>query len=128
MNSVTLPAFKPCERRKTQRLPAQNINVLIKSLRSQPNSFEFGEVQSVDFNRKGVGLISPHYFSIGDEVDLLIQSSMGTTEVRGVVCNRAKAKQHYRCGIAFSFASENASKSLQELEVFQEQVQLELLN
>lgn len=128
MNSVTLPTFKPSERRGIQRLPAHNINVLVKSLRSRPNSFEFGEVESVDFNRKGVGFISPQCFNIGDEVDLLIQSSTGTAEVRGVVCNRARSEQNYRCGVAFSTTSVTASRALQEFEILQQQVQLSLLN
>jgi hypothetical protein len=128
VNSVTLSAFKPSERRKVQRLPAKNINVLIKSLRSQPNSFDFGKVDSVDFNRNGVGFISPHCFSVGDEVDLLIQSRTGTAEVCGVVCNRAKNDNFYRCGIAFKPVSGTASQTLKDLETDQSQTQLNLFN
>ncbi|MEC8427741.1 MAG: PilZ domain-containing protein [Pseudomonadota bacterium] len=128
MNSVTLPALKPSERRGVQRLPADNINVLVKSLRSRPNSVEFGEVESVDFNRKGVGFISPQCFNIGDEVDLLIQSNAGIAEVRGVVCNRARSEQNYRCGVAFCGTSDAASKALRQFEAFQQQEQLTLFN
>lgn len=82
----------------------------------------------MDFNRHGVGFITPHCFSVGDEVELLVQSRSGTAEVHGVVCNRARSNNFYRCGVAFKPTSEAARKVLKSLEVYQAQSQLTLFN
>jgi hypothetical protein len=89
------------ERRTHSRYPANHIKVLIKSLRND-GDWEKGHISTVDFNRFGIGLETPHNFAIGDILSLLIRTDDSTlAEVNGLVCNRTQTLTGYRFGVRF---------------------------
>jgi len=90
------------ERRHYYRYPASELKVLIKSVRREDSSWVKGMIKSVDFSRYGIGMETEHCFSIGDHVSLVIRTDDSTlTEITGIICNRTKLDQGFRCGIRF---------------------------
>ncbi|MFT5577816.1 MAG: hypothetical protein ACI9WS_000567 [Paraglaciecola psychrophila] len=90
------------ERRHYYRYPTSELKVLIKSMRSQDSDWIKGMIRSVDFSRYGIGLETEHCFAIGDHVSLVIRTDDSTlTEITGIISNRTKQDQGFRCGIRF---------------------------
>ena len=93
-------------RRNYDRYPAGHLKVLIKSIRTDDGTWVKGYLNSVDFNRYGIGLETEHCFPIGDHVSLVIRTDDSTlTEISGIVCNRNKSDNIYRCGVRFNLGS-----------------------
>ncbi len=93
-------------RRHFERYPAGHLKVLIKSIRAEDGSWVKGFLNSVDFNRYGIGLETEHCFPIGDHVALVIRTDDSTlTEISGIVCNRNKCDEGYRCGVRFNLGT-----------------------
>jgi hypothetical protein len=106
------------ERRHYYRYPTSELKVLIRSVRREDSSWIKGMIRSVDFSRYGIGLETEHSFSIGDHGSLVIRTDDSTlTEITGIICNRSKLNQGFRCGIRFHVGIED-----DELDLLEEQV------
>lgn len=102
-------------RRHYNRYPATHLKVLIKSIRSEDSGWIKGHINSVDFNRYGIGMETEHCFAIGDHVSLVIRTDDSMlTEITGIVCNRTKLDEGFRCGIRFHLEAEDHGLDLIE--------------
>lgn len=90
------------ERRIHNRFTSSDLSVVIQSLRGSAHFEPNGHLLSVDFNRYGMAVESPHCFNVGDVLllDISDQNS-NDIEVLALVCNRSKTEHGYRCGVFF---------------------------
>ncbi|MGK0500413.1 MAG: hypothetical protein ACJAYG_002063 [Oceanicoccus sp.] len=90
------------ERRQYGRYPANHLRVLVKSLRTPNSDWEMALINTVDFNRFGIGLETDINFAVGDILSMVIRTDDATlAEVNGLVCNRRVTENGFRFGVRF---------------------------
>ncbi|MFT7371658.1 MAG: hypothetical protein ACI9T9_000334 [Oleiphilaceae bacterium] len=113
------------DRRTHERYLAPSFSLLLKSTQYNANHLsENISLLTVDFNRFGMAIESQHNFKIGDELQLVISDGINhSVEVSCFVCNRAKIKNSYRCGLHFIEQNNNKGKIKETLISLEEQLE-----
>jgi len=101
------------ERRQYHRYSVDHLSAKVMS------SFDFsGELapkhlETVDFNRYGIGLETKESYSVGEVLKIQLCNELEScAEIKGLVCNRIPTGDGYRIGIRFESENDQAASDV----------------